>query len=135
MRSGFRGEKEKRRLPYTSVSDFLEKDLTFRYRSRAFSKGNPTLTVCFKEYMREVSRQTATYTPKGAHRINPWLLNQLALKFIAKTDIQGLQLYTMTLVGINLFLREEEIADLRVEDLVPSLCIINGEHDIRMLLV
>ena len=87
-----------------------------RYSPRVAKQGNATLSIVVEEYMAELGMETSDYVAQGSHPMNPWQLRQLVYALFSGNKPCEFMLAVMVLLASNLFLREDEVSNLRFED-------------------
>jgi hypothetical protein len=104
---------------------------------RVYASGNPTFSNDVREFFFYLSKSTEDYLPESVTALNPWQKLRLCQHLISSDDHIGLMLYTFVLVGIALFLREDEVSSMRFEHIhvdqssIPEyVCIeVQGKRD------
>jgi hypothetical protein len=90
-----------------------------RYKPQLVPSGNPTDCLEFREHMKSLLDQLAGHRPAGASFMTPWQLMGLCQTLANRNTIWSLQVYVMVLLGVSLHLREDELSQLKFEDIIP----------------
>jgi hypothetical protein len=91
--------------------------------------GNPRESNSLNNYMDMLADETADYVPYGSEPLDPWELLRVRNALIATNNLWDLQFACMLLVGCALFLREDELSNIRVSDLDFELTSVNTAID------
>jgi hypothetical protein len=74
----------------------------------------------------------ANYQPKGCSQLLPCDLRDIRNYLLASQDLKCLRNFVMILIGTKLFLRPDELVNIRAEDFVPNLFARQGNKIIGM---
>ncbi|MGH7974033.1 MAG: hypothetical protein ACREBR_00805, partial [bacterium] len=83
-----------------------------------YCKGNPTMTELLRNEMKKSKKDASAYTPEGDVPLVPTELLLLRNYLVSSNDIAKFQTYVMVLVSTKLFLRANEVINLRIEDIL-----------------
>ena len=98
-----------------------EKDARYFY-----NRGNPVTTPEFKDNRKIAS--DPTYIPLVASHINPSEFRKMRRHLLGANQISGLKQYVMSLLGIRLFLRSDEIVSIKMSQFITNLhCVKQGQ--------
>ncbi len=75
----------------------------------------------------------SAYIPKGQSPLSPYEVLDLASALLNSNDLSKFQFYVMTLIGIKLFLRSDELLSLRIESFNKSLSLVSLNQDVLSL--
>ena len=81
------------------------------------------------------TKDAAGYAEEGDAALTPWEVMDIRSSLMSTNGLYELQLWTMTLLGIKLFLREYELGSLRVKDILLPLSCISAEGSVKGLCV
>ena len=89
--------------------------------------GNVVTSPIVENHISYLKDEHADYEKKGATQLLPGEIRTLRNYLIGSGDLFNIQIYVMILLGIKLFLRADELLSLKLEDIVPRHCIIDGD--------
>lgn len=94
---------------------------------------SPIVSDKYKHWRAELDR---THKKKGNVQLSPKQLRQIRSVLISTGNVQDLQLYTMMLLGVKLFLRADEIISMRMEHFNKNKDLFSvGRTSVRCLVV
>jgi integrase len=93
-----------------------------RVRSRGSSMNAPTV----KLYLKHMRNHMKDYKSKGNIQLLPSEVRRIRTALLAENTLEGLQIWTMVIMGIKLFLRISELLTIRVEDFDPELMMLQS---------
>ncbi|KAI3645930.1 hypothetical protein MP228_008858 [Amoeboaphelidium protococcarum] len=83
---------------------------------RIWLGGDPKNSSLMTNMQRLNSRDGCSYVSEGSQPLTPWELLRLREYFISKNDAKSFMMWTMIIVSIKLFLRNDEVTDLKIHD-------------------
>ena len=89
-------------------------------------KGNPWKSVVCKNAHRESTRAGSCWIVTGAEPLLPSELIMLRTRLLATGKKEDLQLWTMILLSVKLFLRSDEVVALELNHFVTKLFSVNN---------
>jgi integrase len=93
-----------------------------RVRSRGCTMNDPKV----KLYLAYMANHLKDYKKKGNIQLLPSEVRRIRTALLAENSIEGLQYWTMVLMGIKLFLRISELISIKVEDFDPELMMLES---------
>lgn len=80
-------------------------------------QGDPCLSDTYKKHYEEIRNfLNATHKVRGNAQLSPSMLRRLHSNLTTGNDIFDFQLWTMIIIGTSLFLRADELLNLKIED-------------------
>jgi integrase len=95
-----------------------------RVRSRGSTMNAPKV----KQYMAYMKNQLRTYEKRGNIQLLPSEIRRIRTALLAENSIEGLQYWTMVIMGIKLFARISELLSIRMDDFDPSLMLLENKY-------
>jgi hypothetical protein len=86
-------------------------------------KGNPKHSSLIANTLQINFASASDYVPSGDSPVTPWELMKVRNACISPNDLWGYQLWVMTIVGVKLFLRSDELIELTFMDEQKKNCI------------
>ena len=105
-----------------------------RLKPRLVLQGDTTTSSKFKNEMKKHKNAGANYVRKGAEAIMPADVSQLHQHLSSSGNLKDLQTLVMLLCGIDIFLRHDELGQVKYEDFLQECHTITAEG-IRSLAV
>ena len=93
-----------------------------RVRSRGCTMNDPKV----KAYIAYMTIELKDYEKKGNIQLLPSEVRRIRTALLAENSIEGLQYWTMVIMGIKLFLRISELLTIKVEDFDPELMLLES---------
>jgi hypothetical protein len=87
-------------------------------------KGNPRESPSLANYLKSLSEETAEYIIQGSEPLDPWEYFRVRTYFCSTGDPYDLMFCTMVLVGCSLYLREDELSQITIDDIDLKLASI-----------
>lgn len=100
-----------------------------------WKKGNPKNCDLLENIINKNSKDGSSYVSHGDSPITPWELIDIREHLINSNNLYDLQIITMILVSVKLFLREDEVSSLRIESFIQDLFVVTPEGYIEGLAV
>jgi hypothetical protein len=88
-------------------------------------KGNPRESPSLRNYLKTLSEETAEYTIQGSEPLDPWEFARVRNHLMSSGDPLDLMFCAIILVGVSLFLREDEVSQITVDDLDFKLSVVS----------
>ncbi|KAJ3114215.1 hypothetical protein HK100_001732, partial [Physocladia obscura] len=80
-----------------------------------FRRGNPRMAEFVRNGFQNVQQDLSAHTEHGADPFTPFELVSVRANLLTKNAADGLMLWTMILIGSRLFLRSDELLDLKFD--------------------
>jgi hypothetical protein len=93
-------------------------------KPQIWRRGNPCLTSEVKNAMKQSRLDSSGYIAQGDMALTPMELQNVRMRLLSTNKLEDLRLYTMILLSIKLFLRSDEVINLKLEDIVKDVCIV-----------
>jgi hypothetical protein len=93
-----------------------------RVRSRGCSMNATTV----KKYLCYMKNECRNYKKKGNIQLLPSEVRRIRTALLAENSLEGLQYWTMVIMGIKLFARISELLTMKLEDFDPTLMLLES---------
>ena len=90
---------------------------------RLWRRGNPRATDLVENVLRQSTKDGANYRVMGDSPLSPRELRILRKRLISSNSLTDLELWTMIIVSVYLFLRNDDVRNLKFSDLESVNCI------------
>ncbi|KAH9148838.1 hypothetical protein AeRB84_007935, partial [Aphanomyces euteiches] len=90
--------------------------------------GRPQLNA-----MKTSRKQSAGYRAKGDMALTPMEVQDIRQYLLTTNQLSDLRLFVMIIMSIKLFLCSDKILQIKVENLVPDVCVIRNDHVVESL--
>lgn len=101
--------------------------------ARLLRQGNPIDSGLFDDEKRNFKTLFKNYKPRGCSHLLPSYVRKMREALLASNDIVDFQTYCIILIGIKVFLRQDEFGDIEIEDFEPTLFIVKDEAIIGLV--
>jgi integrase len=101
--------------------------------SRIVPKGNPLSSRDVMAHIKRTRDFLKNWKVMGNVQLLPGEIRQLRRYLICSGSVANLQVYVMILLGIKLFLRADELINMKVEDFVPSYQVFTNGKLVKAL--
>lgn len=89
-------------------------------------RGNPKNCSLLENVISKNTKVGSGYVAKGDSPLTPWEIADMRECLVNSNNLFDLQLYVMILLSIKLFLREEELASIKIESFNEDLFVISS---------
>jgi hypothetical protein len=93
--------------------------------------GNPVTSSAVEDCVKELFRLHSAYVARGDSPITPSEILKLRTRLLSSNSLQDFQMWTMILIACRLFLREDEVASMRCEDIVSDITSVHGNGHVE----
>lgn len=91
-----------------------------------WSKGNPRDSQVFTNWLKSYAKEKSGYIPKGDTPLQPHQLLKIRAYLLSSNSIWDFQIYVMILISCRMFLREDELANMKFEDINADITTVKA---------
>jgi hypothetical protein len=93
--------------------------------------GNPVTSSAVEDCVQELFKLHSGYVARGDSPLTPSELIKLRNRLLSSNSLHDFELWTMIIIACRLFLREEEIASMKCEDIVQDITSVQSNGHVE----
>jgi hypothetical protein len=101
--------------------------------ARLLRQGNPIDSGLFDDEKQNFKTHFKNYKPRGCSHLLPSYVRKMRDALLSSNGLVDFQTYCIILIGIKVFLRQDEFGDIEIEDFEPTLFIVKDEAIIGLV--